>query len=90
VLVDIDFGLMCYGVAGYSLSYHAVEMVACEQGKQYLRVNMLVKGMHQNVCPASSVETILGNFACRLSLVPLCTNLKLNILHNWELWQDHV
>jgi hypothetical protein len=82
---------MCYGVAGYSLSY-AVSMVICEQGKQYLRVNMLVKGMQLNVCPAisASVETILGNFAHRLSLVPLCTNPKLNILHNWELWQDHV
>jgi hypothetical protein len=54
---------------------------------------MLVKGMHLNVwaaISASSVETILGNFAHRLSLVPLCTNPKLNILHNWELWQDHV
>lgn len=54
---------------------------------------MLVKGMHLNVCPAisaSSVEAILGNFAHRLSLVPLCTKTKLNILRNWELWQDHV
>lgn len=65
MLVDNDFGLMCCGVAGYSLSYHAVSMVICEQECQYLRVNMLVKGMHLNVCPAisaSSVETIIGNF----------------------------
>ena len=93
MLVDNDFGLMCYGIAGYSLSCHAVSMVICEQGKQYLRVSMLVKGMHLNVCPAisaSSLETILGNFAHRLSLVPLCTNPKHNILHNWEFGQNHV
>lgn len=84
---------MCYSVAGYSLSYFAVSMVICEQGKQYLRVNMLVKGMHLNVCAAisaSSVETILGHCGHRLSLVPQCTSPKLSILHNWELWQDHV
>jgi hypothetical protein len=68
-------------------------MVICEQGKQHLRANMLVKDLHQNMCTtisASSVETMLGNFALRLLLVPLCAKPKLKILHHWELWHDHV